>query len=340
MVVLITGHAGFIGFHTARKLLSLNIPVVGIDNLNDYYDVTLKKARLNQLKSTPQFTHYTCSVEDTAKIADIFANHKPTHVIHLAAQAGVRHSLHHPESYVTSNIQGFLSILESCRHHPVNHLVFASSSSVYGANILMPYAESHTTDHPLSFYGATKKANEVMAHAYSALYQIPTTGLRFFTVYGPWGRPDMALFKFTKALMDHAPLEVYNHGQMVRDFTYIDDIVEGIERVLNHIPTPQAPSSPNAPSNISAVAPFALYNIGRGEPQKLSDFIKALEDEIGRKGQIQPLPLQPGDSRETSACTENLFQAIGYQPKVSINEGIKNFVDWYCDYYKVNRFKK
>ena len=336
MVVLLTGHAGFIGFHLAKKLLSMGIVVIGIDNLNPYYDVNLKKARLDQLLPFAHFTHYECDISDAPQIADIFERHKPTHVIHLAAQAGVRHSIDHPTDYIQSNIVGFFTILDQARKAKVNHFIFASSSSVYGSNCEIPFNESDTTDHPLNLYGATKKSNEVMAHAYSALYQLPVTGLRFFTVYGPWGRPDMALFKFTQSIYDHENLQVFSNGTSVRDFTYIDDIVEGITRLLDHLPHPSPTSKINDLSHQSSVAPYKIYNIGRGEPQKLIDFINALEDETGMLAFKDLLPHQPGDSPITSASTTNLFDAIGYRPRVSIKDGIKAFVAWYKDFYKVS----
>jgi UDP-glucuronate 4-epimerase len=321
MSVLITGVAGFIGFHLARRLLSEEIPVVGVDNLNPYYDVRLKQDRLNQLESHPLFQFQWLDLADRQATADLFQA-KPWHgVVHLAAQAGVRYSIDNPLAYVDSNLVGFTHILEGCRHAQIPHLVYASSSSVYGANTKIPFATSDSVDHPVSLYAATKKANELMAHCYSHLYKIPTTGLRFFTVYGPWGRPDMAYFKFVRAIEAGQPIQVYNGGQMQRDFTYIDDIIEGVVRVLRHIP--------------SGDPPYKLYNIGNHQPVHLDSFIQVIESALGKKAIKQFLPMQPGDVPVTYADVSDLVADVGFQPSTPITTGLQSFVDWYRNYYSL-----
>ncbi|MGK0674318.1 MAG: NAD-dependent epimerase [Halothiobacillaceae bacterium] len=333
MTLLVTGAAGFIGFHVTKALLARGEHVVGIDNLNDYYDVRLKHARLAQLEGQPNFEFLRLDLADRAELADLFARHKPSRVIHLAAQAGVRYSLRHPHAYVDSNLVGFMNILEGCRHHAVEHLVYASSSSVYGLNTTMPYSVHHNVDHPISLYAATKKANELMAHSYAHLYRIPTTGLRFFTVYGPWGRPDMAYFKFTQAILAGKPIEVYNYGRTRRDFTYIDDIVEGVLRVLDRIPEPNTHWNGDHPDPGSSPAPYRLYNIGNHSPVELSCFIEALERAIGRKAEKIMLPMQPGDVLATYADVEDLVRDTGFAPKTNIEEGLARFVEWYRGYH-------
>lgn len=334
MTILVTGAAGFIGFHVTQALLARGERIVGIDNLNDYYDVRLKHARLAQLEGQPNFEFLRLDLADRAGMADLFARHRPSRVLHLAAQAGVRYSLHNPHAYVDSNLVGFMNILEGCRHHAVEHLVYASSSSVYGLNTTMPYSVHHNVDHPISLYAATKKANELMAHSYSHLYRIPTTGLRFFTVYGPWGRPDMAYFKFTQAILAGKPIEVYNHGRMRRDFTYIDDIVEGVLRVLDRIPEPNTNWNGAHPDPGSSPAPYRLYNIGNHSPVELSRFIEALESAIGRKAEKIMLPMQPGDVPATYADVDDLVRDTGFAPKTSIEDGLARFAEWYRGYLK------
>ncbi len=332
---LITGAAGFIGFHVAKRLLSEGHDVVGLDNLNDYYDVNLKKARLAQLQTFPGFTFVRAELADKDVIANTFKEAMPERVIHLAAQAGVRYSLENPHAYVESNLVGFINILEGCRHYGVQHLVYASSSSVYGSNTKMPFSTRDSVDHPVSLYAATKKANELMAHTYSHLYSLPTTGLRFFTVYGPWGRPDMALFMFTRAILEDRPIDVFNGGMMRRDFTYIDDIVEGILRTANRIPLSDPTWSPDVPDPGSSSAPYKIYNIGNHDPVELMHFIAVLEECLGRKATKNMLPLQPGDVPATYADVQDLFNDTGFQPTTSIETGIARFVAWYRDYYKV-----
>ncbi len=336
MQILITGVAGFIGFHLAKRLLNQGETVVGLDNLNEYYDVRLKLARLAQLKAQAQFQFVQMELGDRSGMTGLFQTHQFERVVNLAAQAGVRYSLQHPHSYIDSNIVGFLNVLEGCRHQAVPHLVFASSSSVYGLNTQMPFSVHQTVDHPISLYAATKKANELMAHSYAYLYQLPTTGLRFFTVYGPWGRPDMALFKFTEAILRDQPIEVYNQGQMYRDFTYIDDIVEGIMRVLNHIPQPNPHWSQQTPDPGSSVAPYRLYNIGHQHPVALLSFIEELEHCLGKTAHKLWLPLQAGDVPATFADVSDLKQATGFQSTTSVQEGIRYFVEWYKDYYGIS----
>jgi len=339
--IMITGAAGFIGFHLAKKLLQKGFRVTGIDNLNDYYDVRLKKARLNLLLPEKNFNFKKIDMADNRQIAETFKQETYDVVINLAAQAGVRYSLTNPHSYVNSNLAGFINILEGCRHCRVQHLVFASSSSVYGANTKMPFSASHNTDHPVSLYAATKKANELMAHSYSHLYRLPCTGLRFFTVYGPWGRPDMALFLFTKAILEKKPIKVFNYGKMRRDFTYIDDIVEGVIRVMKKIPEKNKKWDSNAPDPSSSFAPYRLYNIGNNNPITLSEFIKTIEDAIGIKAKKEFIEIQDGDVPATYADIDSLIKETGFSPKTLLKDGIKNFITWYKSYYKTeNGYKK
>lgn len=333
--ILVTGAAGFIGFHLANRLLNEGWYVIGLDNVNDYYDVSLKHARLDILKKSENFKFYKISLEERSQIDDLFKKESPDYVVNLAAQAGVRYSLTNPHAYTSSNIEGFLNILEGCRHHAVKHLVYASSSSVYGANKSMPFSVGQNVDHPVSLYAATKKANELMAHTYSHLYDLPTTGLRFFTVYGPWGRPDMALFLFTKAILEGRKIDVYNHGKMKRDFTYINDIVEGIVRLIDHIPMKNEAWDPYHPDPSYSNAPYKLYNIGNNNPVELSKFIEAIEKSIGKKAIKNLLPLQPGDVVETFANVTHLEEEVGFKPATKIEDGIQSFVDWYKDYYKI-----
>ncbi len=335
MKVLVTGTAGFIGSNVAHYLLDRGDEVVGIDNLNDYYDVNLKKDRLSKLQSKTGFTDLRLDLEDREGIAAAFAQHKPDRVVHLAAQAGVRYSLVNPLAYIDSNIVGTTNILEGCRHNDVEHLVYASSSSVYGANTKMPFSIHDNVDHPVSLYAASKKANELMAHTYSHLYQIPTTGLRFFTVYGPWGRPDMALFLFTKAILEGKPIDVFNYGKCRRDFTYIDDIVEGVVRTLDNIATPNPDWSGDNPDTGTSYAPYRLYNIGNNQPVELLRFIEIIEECIGKEAKKNMLPLQPGDVPATYANVDDLIKDVGFKPATAIEDGIENFVKWYRDYYKV-----
>ena len=332
--VLVTGAAGFIGFHVARRLVrDEGCRVVGLDNVNDYYDVQLKRDRLAQLDDEANFEFVEMDLEDREGVAALFEDESFDRVVHLAAQAGVRYSREHPHTYIDSNIEGFMTILEGCRHHDVEHLVFASSSSVYGANEEMPLSEHHNVDHPVSLYAATKKSNELMAHYYADLYDLPVTGLRFFTVYGPWGRPDMALFLFTNAILDDEPIDVYNHGDMQRDFTYVDDIVEGIVRVMAQPASPNPEWDGHAPDPATSQAPYRIFNIGASEPVELMDFIGALEDVLGREAEKNFMPMQPGDVKATYADTSHLAEAVDYAPSTSLREGIEAFVDWYLDYY-------
>jgi len=334
MRILVTGTAGFIGNSLAIKLLERGDEVIGIDNLNDYYDVNLKQARLARIADHPKFTELRISLEDSASIARAFAEYKPQRVVNLAAQAGVRYSIEHPETYIDSNLVGFLHILEGCRHHGVEHLVYASSSSVYGANTAMPFSVHHNVDHPMSLYAATKKANELMAHTYSSLYQLPTTGLRFFTVYGPWGRPDMALFKFTKNILEGKAIDVFNHGNHRRDFTYIDDIVEGVIRTLDKLPAPNPDWNGDAPDSASSYAPYRIYNIGNNQPVELMRYIEVLEQCLGKQAEKNMLPLQQGDVPATYADIDDLMRDVGFKPNTPIEKGIDNFVRWYREYYK------
>ena len=336
MKVLVTGAAGFIGMHCIERLLARGDQVVGIDNLNDYYDVTLKESRLARIADHAAFRFHRVSIEDKEAMAGIFAEEKPDRVIHLAAQAGVRYSLENPHAYIDANLQGFMNILEGCRHNDVAHLAYASSSSVYGGNAQMPFSEHHSVDHPVSLYAATKKANELMAHTYSHLYGLPTTGLRFFTVYGPWGRPDMALFMFTDAIRNGRPIDVFNQGAMVRDFTYIDDIVEGVIRVLDKTATPDPDFDPMNPDPGTSTAPFRVFNIGNGNPTPLMDYIGALEDALGMTAEKNMMPMQPGDVPATSADTSELRDWVGFAPNTDVRDGVQRFVDWYISYYGRN----
>ncbi|QDT39067.1 NAD-dependent epimerase [Stratiformator vulcanicus] len=334
--ILVTGAAGFIGYHVAGRLLdradsSDPVEVVGLDNLSPYYDVTLKEARLQRLRQHDGFRFVRAAVEDRDVIANLFREERFDRVIHLAAQAGVRYSLTDPEAYVDSNLVGFLNILEGCRHGNVGHLVYASSSSVYGANRTIPFRERGPADHPVSLYAATKRANELMAHSYSHLFQLPTTGLRFFTVYGPWGRPDMALFKFTKAILAGEPIEVFNEGRMRRDFTYIDDIAEGVVRTCDAIPDGRETFDENDPA--TGTGPFRLFNIGNNEPIELMRLIEVLEGYLGRTATKTMLPMQPGDVEQTFACVDDLGSAVGFSPKTPIETGVQSFVEWYRAYY-------
>jgi len=332
--VLVTGAAGFIGFHLTRQLLARKIKVVGIDNLNDYYDVNLKKARLNQLTPNPLFQFERIDLAQRDLLMALFAEKQFDVVVNLAAQVGVRYSLENPHAYIDSNVVGFVNLLECCRRHHTKHLVFASSSSVYGANTKMPFSVHDNVDHPVSLYAATKKANELMAHTYSHLYQVPCTGLRFFTVYGPWGRPDMALFLFTRAIYDGKPINVFNNGDMQRDFTYIDDIVEGVIRILGHIPEPNPGWSGDQPDPGTSYAPYRLYNIGNNQPVKLLDFIETIEKHVGKTAQKNFMAMQPGDVPATYANIDDLTQATGFAPQTSLDNGIRNFIEWYRDRYR------
>jgi UDP-glucuronate 4-epimerase len=333
--ILVTGVAGFIGMATAKRLLERGDEVVGIDNLNDYYAVSLKHSRLEQLKPFPAFRFIKMDVSDRAGIEKLFADEQFAKVIHLAAQAGVRYSIQNPHAYVDSNLVGFVNILEGCRHQRVQHLVYASSSSVYGGNTRMPFSEHDSVDHPVSLYAATKKANELMAHTYSHLYRLPTTGLRFFTVYGPWGRPDMSPILFASAILANQPIKVFNHGDMQRDFTYIDDIVEGVVRVLDKTATVNADYAPISADPASSNAPYRVFNIGNSDPVPLLDFIGAIERAIGRTAEKNLLPMQDGDVKATFADTRLLNAWVGFSPATPIQEGINRFVGWYRDYYKV-----
>lgn len=332
--ILVTGAAGFIGFHLSKKLCSLGYAVTGIDNLNDYYEVSLKESRLDNLKKTQGFTFHKLEITDKKGIDGLFEKTKFKYVVHLAAQAGVRYSLTNPYAYLESNLHGFLNILEACRYNKVEHLVYASSSSVYGANKTMPFSVHDNVDHPISLYAATKKSNELMAHTYSALYNLPTTGLRFFTVYGPYGRPDMALFIFTKAILEGKPIDVYNHGKMKRDFTYVDDIVEGIVRLVPNTAKPNTSWNGAKPDSATSFAPYRLFNIGNNSPVELMRFIEILENTLGKKAIKNLMPLQEGDVPETYADVDALTQAVGFKPSTPIEEGIGKFVAWYKAYYQ------
>jgi len=333
MKVLVTGAAGFIGSQLSKRLLERGNEIVGLDNLNEYYDINLKKARLTQLEELPNFRFIKLELADRSNIAELFAREKFNRVVNLAAQAGVRYSIENPHAYVDSNVVGFVNLLEGCRHNNVEHLVFASSSSVYGLNTLMPFSVHQNVDHPISLYAATKKANELMAHTYAHLYNLPTTGLRFFTVYGPWGRPDMALFKFTKAILEDKPIDVYNYGKMRRDFTYIDDIVEGVIRVLDHIPSSNPDWSSDSPDPSTSPAPYKLYNIGNNQPVELMHYIETLEKVLGKPAKKNMLPMQAGDVPMTYADVNDLEREVGFKPQTSIVEGIGHFVKWYKSYY-------
>ncbi|MGI9474139.1 MAG: NAD-dependent epimerase [Rubripirellula sp.] len=331
---LVTGAAGFIGFHLSLRLLKRGEQVVGFDNVNDYYSVDLKRDRLSQLHDFDNFSLIEADLADQAKVDETFRNHDFERVINLAAQAGVRYSITHPRAYTESNIVGFLNILEACRHAKTPHLTYASSSSVYGGGTKMPFSTSGRVDHPLSLYAATKKSNELMAHTYSHLYDLPTTGLRFFTVYGPWGRPDMALFLFTKAILEGRPIDVFNEGKMRRDFTYIDDIVEGVDRTSQQIAAPDPDWDSREPNPSTSSAPYRIYNIGNNSPVELSEFIEAIEKSLGMKAEKNLLPMQPGDVPATYADIEALENAVGFRPATPIETGIARFVDWYRSYFK------
>lgn len=333
MKILVTGAAGFVGFHLAKKLCERGDTVIGIDNLNDYYDVNIKKSRLEQLAKFTNFTFIKLDLADRDGMANLFTEQQFDKVANLAAQAGVRYSLTNPHAYMDSNIIGFCNILEGCRHNNVKHLVYASSSSVYGANTNYPFSENNNIDHPVALYAASKKANEAMAHSYAHLYKLPCTGLRFFTVYGPWGRPDMALFKFVKNMSENKPIDVFNHGDMYRDFTYIDDIVEGVVRAIDHPAQPNPDWSGDNPDPATSYAPWRVYNIGNGNPVKLMDFIAAIERQLDKKAELNLLPMQMGDVPKTAADTRNLEHDLGYKPQIGIEEGIQKFVAWYQNYY-------
>ncbi len=337
MKILVTGAAGFIGAATALKLLERGYEVVGLDNLNEYYDVTLKEARLKRLAGQAGFRFVKLDLVDSAGIAELFARERFPRVVHLAAQAGVRYSLENPHAYVQSNVTGTLNILEGCRHTGVEHLVYASTSSVYGANTNMPFSVHKGVDHPLSLYASSKRANELMAHNYSALFKLPTTGLRFFTVYGPWGRPDMALFLFTRNILEGKPIDVFNNGHHQRDFTYVDDITEGVVRASERIAQPDPNWDSNAPDPATSFAPFRLYNIGNNRPVQLMRYIELLEEALGRKAIQNLLPLQPGDVPETFADIDDLVRDVGYRPATPVEVGVRRFVEWFCDYYGYKR---
>lgn len=333
MSILVTGAAGFIGYHLSKQLLSNGISVIGIDNMNDYYDPKLKEDRVDILNSYQDFIFKKVDLKDKEDIFGIFETYRPTHVINLAAQAGVRYSIENPSAYVDSNLVGFLNILEACRHYPVKHLLYASSSSVYGGNKVAPFSTNHNVDHPVSLYAATKKSNELMAHTYSHLYGIPTTGLRFFTVYGPWGRPDMAYFSFTKAILSGKPINVYNHGKMERDFTYIDDIVEGIVKLIDALPVANSEWDESKDDMSTSFAPYKIYNIGNNNPVQLMRFISALETALGQEATKIYMEMQPGDVLRTYADVSDLERDIAFKPETTIEEGLKRFVAWYRSYY-------
>lgn len=335
MRVLVTGAAGFIGSQVTSRLLTRGDEVIGVDNLNDYYDPALKRARIARFANSDAYTDIRADVADADAIGRVFEQHKPKRVIHLAAQAGVRYSITHPQSYISSNLVGFANMLEGCRHHLIEHLVYASSSSVYGANTRLPFSTHHNVDHPLSLYAASKKANELMAHTYSSLYGLPTTGLRFFTVYGPWGRPDMALFLFTKNILDGKPIDVFNYGRHTRGFTYIDDIAEGVIRVLDKVPEPNPAWSGDAPDAATSRAPYRIYNIGSDTATPLMRYIELIEQAVGRKAELNLLPLQPGDVPDTCADVTDLMRDVGYRPDTPVEVGVRNFVEWYRSYYNV-----
>ena len=337
MKFLVTGAAGFIGFHTARKLLARGEEVVGLDNLNEYYDVRLKQARLAMLEALPGFRFVKLDLADRAGMPALFKAERFERVIHLGAQAGVRYSIENPHAYVDSNVVGTTNVLEGCRHHGVQHLVFASTSSVYGANTKMPFSVHQGVDHPLTFYAATKRANELMAHNYAMLFRLPVTGLRFFTVYGPWGRPDMALFLFTKNILAGLPIDVFNYGHHQRDFTYVEDIAEGVIRTCDHPAAPEPSWDSSAPDPATSSAPYRLYNIGNNKPVELLRYIEVLEECLGRKAEKNLIPLQPGDVPNTWADASDLVRDVGYEPKTSVEAGVRRFVDWYREYYQVGR---
>ena len=333
--ILVTGAAGFIGYHTSERLLARGDEVVGLDNVNDYYDPTLKEARLARIAGHPGFRFFRMELADRDGLERLFREERFDRVIHLAAQAGVRYSITNPHAYIDSNLIGFLNILEGCRHHGVQHLTYASSSSVYGANTAMPFSVHHNVDHPVSLYAATKKANELMAHTYSHLYGLPTTGLRFFTVYGPWGRPDMAMFLFTKAILEGNPIDVFNHGRMQRDFTYIDDIVEGVIRTSDHTAEPNGQWNADAPDPATSKAPYRIYNIGNNNPVELMHLIETIERALGRTAQKRMLPLQAGDVPATYANVDALVRDVGFAPQTPIETGVANFVAWYRSYFQI-----
>ena len=332
--IIVTGSAGFIGSAVSTKLLERGDSIVGIDNHNDYYDPKIKDSRLEKLKKYSNYKHYKIDLSDRQSLDEVFKKHKIRKIVNLAAQAGVRYSIENPLAYINSNIVGFANILENCRHHKVEHLVYASTSSVYGANTKMPFTEHDSANHPLSVYAASKKSNELMAHTYSHLYQLPTTGLRFFTVYGPWGRPDMALFKFTKNILEEKPIDVFNHGKHTRDFTYINDIVEGVIKALDNSATSNIKWNSDQPDPATSKAPWCIYNIGNNKPVQLMDYIDALEKTLGKKAKINFLPLQPGDVPDTYANVDNLNKKFSYKPLTSVIEGVSSFVKWYKDYYQ------
>ncbi len=335
MKILVTGAAGFIGFHTSKRLLDSGYDIVGLDNLNNYYDVSLKKDRLKILQEYDRFSFHQIDLIDKKVLEDLFKQESPQRVVHLAAQAGVRYSIEHPEVYVQSNIIGTFNILEGCRKNEVEHLVYASSSSVYGLNTKYPFSVHDNVSHPASFYGATKISNELMAHSYSQLHELPTTGLRFFTVYGPWGRPDMALFLFTKSILASEPIDLYNQGNMIRDFTYIDDIVEGVCRIIKKIPKPNPNWPGTNPDPASSTGPYRLYNIGSNQPIKLMDYVQEIEKNLGMKAKFNLMPMQDGDVVKSHANVEDLIKDFSYSPKWNIQDGVKNFIQWYIDYYNV-----
>ena len=337
MTILITGSAGFIGSALCLRLLERGDKIIGVDNHNNYYDPVLKELRIKRYLNNSNYTHLRIDLNDQSAIEKAFSLYKPEKVVNLAAQAGVRYSIKNPFAYINSNIVGFINILEGCRHYNIKHLVYASSSSVYGANTIMPFSVNHNVDHPLSLYAATKKSNELMAHTYSHLYNIPTTGLRFFTVYGPWGRPDMALFKFTKSILEDKVIDVFNYGKHRRDFTYIDDIIEGVIRVLDKPASPNLSWSGKTPNPGSSKAPWCIYNIGRNHPVELMDYISALEKALGKKAKIKMLPLQPGDVPDTFADVEDLVKNFDYKPKTPIEDGVAKFVSWYLEYIKLHK---
>jgi UDP-glucuronate 4-epimerase len=337
MRVLVTGAAGFIGMHTSLKLLERGDEVIGIDNLNNYYEVSLKEARLARLQANPNFAFHQIDIADRDALAALFSAVRPDRVINLAAQAGVRYSLTNPHAYIDANIQGFINILEGCRHNAVEHLVYASSSSVYGGNTKLPFSEHDNIDHPVSLYAATKKANELMAHTYSHLFGLPTTGLRFFTVYGPWGRPDMALFLFTKAILNNEPIDVFNNGDMIRDFTYVDDIVEGVVRLLDRPAAPDPNFNSDDPDPATSNVPYRVFNIGNNQPTRLMDYIAAIEKSLGTEAKKNFMPMQPGDVKSTAADTTSLEDWVQFRPNTSVESGISRFIDWYLYYYCVNR---
>ncbi len=334
MKILVTGAAGFIGMHTTQRLLARGDEVIAIDNLNDYYDVRLKKSRLDRLTPENGFTFHQFDVADRQSMASVFATERPDRVIHLAAQAGVRYSITNPHAYVDANLQGFMNILEGARHNNIEHLVYASSSSVYGGNTRLPFDEHQSVDHPVSLYAATKKANELMAHTYSHLYKLPTTGLRFFTVYGPWGRPDMALFLFTKAMLEGQAIDIFNNGNMIRDFTFVDDIVEGVIRVMDRPAEADDSFDSDAPDPASSNAPYRVFNIGNNQPVQLMDYISALEKALGKTAIKNFLPMQPGDVPATAASTDALDAWVGFKPNTAIIAGVEKFVEWYLDHYR------